>query len=287
MRILSLAQAARLLYAWCMRAPQVHAAEMADVSETTVSEYYAFLCALCSKQLRSDRFQNKRQRGRVYEDVWLFSGVDRSTGTLSNHLALPDLYYTDKYVNHTEYYVDPQTEIHIKRYIKSMRGMKKRTFEQRGRVHVEIVVFSSEGNDVSTHTRLMLKLPQKFLQKTNYLTSTGRVVVNGENGKVDDIGFSLNDAKSKELQSNVKTYFSKISNCPTFLKGHDARLIRGIMNSVDRSSLSEFNVPPDSFIMSRAETRDFNGTLSYFPASRSAKYARLLNQISYQCPDTD
>ncbi|ETM97190.1 hypothetical protein PPTG_20462 [Phytophthora nicotianae INRA-310] len=50
------AQAARLLYAWSMRASHANAAKTADVSEITVEDWYGYVRCLCSKQLLSDQF---------------------------------------------------------------------------------------------------------------------------------------------------------------------------------------------------------------------------------------
>lgn len=46
-----LSSAVRLLYAWCRRDSHRNAAEMANVHEDTVSNWFAFLRSVCSKEL--------------------------------------------------------------------------------------------------------------------------------------------------------------------------------------------------------------------------------------------
>eukprot|EP00644_Phytophthora_capsici_P017114 jgi/Phyca11/61705/gw1.48.362.1 len=95
---LTLCQALRLMFAWCMRAPQPQAAHMAKVSENTASSWYADCRVLCSKELLNGEFKiggeghiveidetslkkkSKYGRGRTYKEFWLFGGVDRTTG---------------------------------------------------------------------------------------------------------------------------------------------------------------------------------------------------------------
>ncbi|OWZ16133.1 hypothetical protein PHMEG_00010117 [Phytophthora megakarya] len=95
---LTLPQALRLMFARCMRAPQPQAAHMANVSERTVSDWYAACRVLCSKELLGDEFKiggdghiveidetslkkkSKYGCGRHYKEFWLFGGVDRATG---------------------------------------------------------------------------------------------------------------------------------------------------------------------------------------------------------------
>ncbi|ETN20492.1 hypothetical protein PPTG_03486 [Phytophthora nicotianae INRA-310] len=54
---LELSQALRLMFAWCMRAPQPQAAHMAKVSENTAPAWYAACRVLCSKELWSGEFK--------------------------------------------------------------------------------------------------------------------------------------------------------------------------------------------------------------------------------------
>ncbi|KAK1944858.1 hypothetical protein P3T76_003391 [Phytophthora citrophthora] len=54
---LNLSQALRLMFAWCMRAPQTQATHMAKASEKTVSEWYASCRVLCSKELLGREFK--------------------------------------------------------------------------------------------------------------------------------------------------------------------------------------------------------------------------------------
>eukprot|EP00644_Phytophthora_capsici_P013634 jgi/Phyca11/549627/estExt2_Genewise1Plus.C_PHYCAscaffold_330170 len=96
---LALSQALRLMFAWCMRAPQPQAAHMAKVSENTVSAWNAACRVLCSKELlvqgkfaiggegyiveideTSLKKKSKYGRGRTYQEFWLFGGVGRTTG---------------------------------------------------------------------------------------------------------------------------------------------------------------------------------------------------------------
>ncbi|ETI48852.1 hypothetical protein F443_07157 [Phytophthora nicotianae P1569] len=49
---LSLALAERLRYAWCMRVSHANTAAIADMSETTVEDWYGYVRCLYSKQLQ-------------------------------------------------------------------------------------------------------------------------------------------------------------------------------------------------------------------------------------------
>ncbi|POM67140.1 Crinkler (CRN) family protein [Phytophthora palmivora] len=110
------------------------------------------------------------------------------------------------------------------------------------------VFWTADTFDASTTTDISAK--SSVIVKIDW-TSPGRFVVNGENGK--EIEYWQDSAKQCR------------ESCQ-FLKDRGARLIRGIMNSVGKSNLAEFDVPPDCYIMSRADTREFHGTLSYHPA---------------------
>ncbi|GMF25275.1 unnamed protein product [Phytophthora fragariaefolia] len=54
---LTLPQAIRLIFAWCMRIPQTQAAPMAKVSGNTASNWYAVCRVLCSKELLEGEFK--------------------------------------------------------------------------------------------------------------------------------------------------------------------------------------------------------------------------------------
>ncbi|KAG6576484.1 uncharacterized protein IUM83_08940 [Phytophthora cinnamomi] len=174
---------------------------MAKVSQNAVSDWYAGCRVLCSKELLNGEFKigggghiaeidetslkrkSKYGRGKFCKEVWLFGGVDRTTGqwfgcivynkrtkatllpiikkfikprtrihsdmfasyvaergarvhTLANNHMLAGMHYEHSWVNHSLNFVDPVTgthtntidglwEMHIKRHIKAMRGMKK------------------------------------------------------------------------------------------------------------------------------------------------------------------
>lgn len=95
---LTAGEAVRLLYAWSMRFSQAKAGEMAGVGPSAVSDWYKYCRSVCSQELVSRSCQiggeghvveidetslakkRKYNRGRVYQDYWLFGGVDRTTG---------------------------------------------------------------------------------------------------------------------------------------------------------------------------------------------------------------
>ncbi|OWZ13401.1 hypothetical protein PHMEG_00013279 [Phytophthora megakarya] len=126
---LTLPQALRLMFAWCMRAPQPQAAHMANYSERTVSDWYAACRVLCSKELLGGEFKiggdghiveidetslkkkSKYGRGRHYKEFWLFGGVDRATGQWFGRIVY------DKRTKATllpiiKQFIKPRTRIH-------------------------------------------------------------------------------------------------------------------------------------------------------------------------------
>ncbi|ETP35698.1 hypothetical protein F442_16217 [Phytophthora nicotianae P10297] len=91
-------RAVRLLLAWCMQLPHDQAGKLADVCARTVHTWYAFCRSTCSKELLKAEFKiggdghiveidetslakkRKYNRGKHYQEFWLFGGVERVTG---------------------------------------------------------------------------------------------------------------------------------------------------------------------------------------------------------------
>ncbi|EEY70516.1 uncharacterized protein PITG_23305 [Phytophthora infestans T30-4] len=173
---LKLHRAVRILLAWTMRLSQAQAMEMAEASERTVRDCYAYCRGTCSKELLKTELKiggdghiveidetslakkRKYNRGRHYQEYWLFGGVESGAGrstkimsdlfatyvcergnkqhTLENNRLLLSMSYTHSWVNLSLNFVDPVTGTHtytieglwetrIKRHIKSTGGMTR------------------------------------------------------------------------------------------------------------------------------------------------------------------
>ncbi|KAG2503037.1 hypothetical protein JM16_009191, partial [Phytophthora kernoviae] len=125
-------------------------------------------------------------------------------------------------------------------------------------------------------------IPRKGNQlETIDWTSGGYIVVNDDGGAGVDIFFALKDAATgnevvivdqrkrqfgKFQPSHASVYLDKLSVCPDFLVASGARLVRGVMNCVSSSNLATYVVPDGCFVLSRAKTEQFHGTLAYHPA---------------------
>eukprot|EP00644_Phytophthora_capsici_P012605 jgi/Phyca11/16909/fgenesh1_pg.PHYCAscaffold_23_\ len=129
---LTLCQALRLMFAWCMRAPQPQAAHMAKVSENTASSWYADCRVLCSKELLNGEFKIGGEGHIVEIDETSLKKKSKTTGqwfgrivydkrTKATLLPIIKQFIKPRWVNHTLNFVDPST------------------------VYVAVVVLSNEG----------------------------------------------------------------------------------------------------------------------------------------------
>ncbi|OWZ21429.1 hypothetical protein PHMEG_0004028 [Phytophthora megakarya] len=140
----TLPQALRLMFAWCMRAPQPQTAHMANVSERTVSDWYAACRVFCSKELLGGEFKiggdshiveidetslKKKSKQsnmtvvrshpllfgtRIHSDMFATYVTERGarTHTLANNRTLASMHYDHSWVNHTINFVEPVMGTH-------------------------------------------------------------------------------------------------------------------------------------------------------------------------------
>src|SRR4051812_16395920 len=91
----------RIIYFWCCGSNQKSAQEMTGVSKVTLSTWYGLCRDICTKDMLSCSMEvggqghiveidetslkkkRKYNRGKCYEDNWLFGGVDRATGNIT------------------------------------------------------------------------------------------------------------------------------------------------------------------------------------------------------------
>ncbi|DBA01095.1 TPA: hypothetical protein N0F65_001723 [Lagenidium giganteum] len=124
---LPLRQQVLLLYFFAAQIRAKKAKEMAQVSEKTVSEWYAMCRDLCSQEmLRCDtkvggvghtveidetslKKKSKYNRGRRHPDSRVFGGIDRQTKKCE---YLKDMNYQHQWVNHKKHFKDPTKGAH-------------------------------------------------------------------------------------------------------------------------------------------------------------------------------
>ena len=151
---------------------------------------------------------------------------------------------------------------------------------------------------LETHETLSENIPAKIGMSRNAQqridwVAPGYIVINGDSGEGADIFFTLDqvDFDSKVLvidqRKRVNGLYSlnqarKHLNSATIrpeVVGNDVKIIRGVMNCISNVSFAQEDLPPSSFVVSRAQSDIFHGSLLLHPACSPLIPVNLANKI--------